>query len=219
MRDPSPVRGAISRMITSSHEGCRGQVIFCSCVDVQLISSRFLPRLAVSHGGGEADRVAQPPPWQFQDSGQTERFSRLHDSDGSSRHATTHAVADTAHRADQINVQSRACRQTTVQSASLLSPRQPEPFLTCGLDTAEPHIRSPLIAAAPKFLILEVIGLGKSGTNLYHGILQPGRYAVRSPRSGKGQLPSRMAGFSFDVARWDQDAFNTAPSGTSPSVT
>ena len=55
---------------------------------------------------------------------------------------------------------------------------------------------------APKFLILEVIGLGKSGTNLYHGILQPGRYAVRSPRSGKGQLPSRMAGFSFDVARW-----------------
>ena len=72
---------------------------------------------------------------------------------------------------------------------------------------------------APKFLILEVIGLGKSGTNLYHGILQPGRYAVRSPRSGKGQLPSRMAGFSFDVARWDQAAFNTAPSGTSPCVT
>jgi hypothetical protein len=63
-------------------------------------------------------------------------------SDVGSRHATSHAVADTAHRADQINVQvSRACRQVSVQSASLLSPRQPEPFLTCGLDTAEPHIR------------------------------------------------------------------------------
>jgi hypothetical protein len=37
----------------------------------RLTSSRFLPRLAVSHGGGEADRVAQPPPWRFQDSGQT----------------------------------------------------------------------------------------------------------------------------------------------------
>jgi hypothetical protein len=33
----------------------------------RLTSSRFLPRLAVSHGGGEADRVAQPPPWRFQD--------------------------------------------------------------------------------------------------------------------------------------------------------
>ena len=56
-----------------------------------------------------------------------------------------------AHRADQINVQvSRACRQVSVQSASLLSPRQPEPFLTCGLETAEPHIRSPLIPAGTK---------------------------------------------------------------------
>ena len=35
-------------------------------------------------------------------------------------------------------------------AGSLLSRRQPEPFLTCGLDTAEPHIRSPLIAAGTK---------------------------------------------------------------------
>ena len=118
----------------------------------RLILSRFLPRLAVSHGVGEADRVAQPPPWRFRDSGQTKDFSRLHDSDGGSRHATSRAVAATAHRADQINVQqvSRACRQASVQSASLLSPCQPEPFLTCGLDTAEPHIRSPLNAAGTK---------------------------------------------------------------------
>jgi hypothetical protein len=147
--------------------------------------------------------LRSPPPWRFQDSGQTKHYSRLHDRDVGSRHATSHAVADTAHRADQINVQvSRTCRQVSVQSASLLSPRQPEPFLTCGLDTAEPHIRSPLIAAGTKIPHTRGHRARKSGTNLYHGILQPGRYAVRSPRSGKGQLPSRMAGFSFDVARW-----------------
>ena len=87
--------------------------------------------------------LAQPPPCRFQDSGQTKDFSRLHDSDGGSRHATNRAVAATAHRAHQIMHQvSRACRQASVQSASLLSPRQPEPFLTCGLDTAEPHMRA-----------------------------------------------------------------------------
>src|SRR4030088_1331134 len=122
-------------MITSSHEGCWGPVIFCSFVQV---SAHFMPVFA----------EARYKPWRFQDSGQTKHYSRLHDRDVGSRHATRHAVADTAHRADQINVQvSRACRQVSVQSASLLSPRQPEPVLTCGLDTAEPHIRSPLIAA------------------------------------------------------------------------
>ena len=147
--------------------------------------------------------MRSPPPWRFQDSGQTKHYSRLHDRDGGSRHATSHAVADTAHRADQINVQvSRASRQASVQSASMLSPHQPEPFLTCGLDTAEPHIRSPLIAAGTKIPHTRGRRARKSGTNLYRGILQPGRYAVRSPRSGKGQLPSWMARFSFDVTRW-----------------
>jgi len=145
-------------MIQQSDTSCddiprRRNITYSAAVwKFRLISSRFLPRLAVSHGGGEADRVAQPPPWRFRDSGQTKDFSRLHDSDGGSRHATSRAVAATAHRADQINVQqvSRACRQASVQSASLLSPCQPEPFLACGLDTAEPHIRSPLIAAGTK---------------------------------------------------------------------
>src|SRR5580704_16896375 len=93
---------------------------------------------------GEADQVAQPPPWRFQDSGQRDR-------DGGSRRTTSHAVADAAHRADRIEGQvPRTCRQATVQPASLPSPRQPEPFLTRGLDTAEPHIRSPPIAAGTK---------------------------------------------------------------------
>ena len=162
-------------MITSSHEGCWGQVIFCSCVEISTHSdSRCLPRLAVSHGGGKLIELRSP------------------------RHGVSRR-----HCADQINVQvSRACRQASVQSAPRVSPRQPEPFLTCGLDTAEPHIRSPLIAAGTKIPHTRGHRVRKSGTHLYHGILQPGRYAVRSPRSGKGQLPSRMAGFSFDVARW-----------------
>jgi len=83
----------------------------------RLISSRFLPRLAVSHGGGDADRVAQPPPWRFQDSGQTKDFNRLHDSDGGSRHATSRAVAATAHRADQINVRASITRLSSGQRA------------------------------------------------------------------------------------------------------
>ena len=36
----------------------------------------------------------------------------------------------------------------------------------------------------PKSLILEA-RLGKMGTNLYGGILQPGRYAAHPPRSGE----------------------------------
>ena len=121
------------------------------CGSFNSLQADFCRGSLLSHDGGEADWVAQPPPWRFQDSGQTKHYSRLHDRDVGSRHATSHAVADTAHRADQINVQvSRTCRQVSVQSASLLSPRQPEPFLTCGLDTAEPHIRSPLIAAGTK---------------------------------------------------------------------
>ena len=82
--------------------------------------SRFLPRLAVSHGGAKLIELRSPRHGDFEDSGQTKHYSRLHDRDVGSRHATSHAVADTAHPADQINVQvSRACRQASVQSASL----------------------------------------------------------------------------------------------------
>jgi hypothetical protein len=154
---------------------------------------------------GEAGQVAQPPPWRFTGRRSDQNISAVSMTVTAVQgHATSHAVADTAHpRADQINVRvSRACRQASVQSAPLVSRRQPEPFLTCGLMTAEPHIRSPLIAAGTKIPHTRGHRARKSGTNLYHGISQPGRYAVRSPRSSKGQLPSRMARFSFDVARW-----------------
>ena len=114
----------------------------------------------------------------------------------------TSCGADTAHRADQINVQvSRACRQVSVQSASLLSPRQPEPFLTCSLDTAEPHIRSSLIAAGTKIPHTRGHRARKERNQSLSRHLAARTLYGRSPRSGKGQLPSWMARFSFDVTR------------------
>ena len=72
----------------------------------------------------------------------------------------------------------------------------PGPFFDCGTAAAEPQIRSPRIAAGTKIPHTRGHRARKGGTNLYRGILQPGRYAVRPPRSGKGQRPSRMAGYS-----------------------
>ena len=72
----------------------------------------------------------------------------------------------------------------------------PGPFFDCGPAAAEPHIRSPRIAAGTKIPHTRGHRAGKGGTNLYRGILQPGRYAVRPPRSGKRQRPSRIAGYS-----------------------
>jgi hypothetical protein len=76
------------------------------------------------------------------------------------------------------------------------TPVGPSPCFDCSTEAAEPHIRSPLIAAGTKIPHPRGRRARKGGTNLYRGILQPGRYAVRPPRSGKGQPPSRMAGYS-----------------------
>src|SRR5260370_17051502 len=76
------------------------------------------------------------------------------------------------------------------------TPVGPSPFFDCDSEAAEPHIRSPLIAAGTKIPHTRGRRARKGGTNLYRGILQPGRYAVRPPRSGKGQFPSSPAGYS-----------------------
>jgi hypothetical protein len=76
------------------------------------------------------------------------------------------------------------------------TPVGPSPFFDCGTEAAEPHIRSPLIAAGTKIPHTRGRRARKGGTNLYRGILQPGRYAVHPPRSDKGQLRSRIAGCS-----------------------
>src|ERR1700733_12171999 len=61
----------------------------------------------------------------------------------------------------------------------------PGPFFDCGPAAAEPHILSPRIAAGTKIPHTRGHRARKGGTNLYRGILQPGRYAVRPPRTGR----------------------------------
>ena len=177
----------------------------------QLTSSRFLPRLAVSHGGAKLIELRSPRHGDSRTPVRPNIAAVRYDRDSGSRHATGPAVADTAHRADQINVQvSRACRQASVRSASLLSPGPPEPFLTCGLDAQNLTSGRRLSQLAPKFLILEVIGLGKS-----EPIFIPASCSqdvMRSARrSGKGKLPSRMARTSPLTLRAGSGGFQHSP--------
>jgi len=59
-------------------------------------------------------------------------------------------------------------------------------LLTCSTRAAEPHIRSPLRAADTKIPHTRGHRAREDGTNLYGGILQPGRYAAHPPRSDEG---------------------------------
>ena len=78
-------------------------------------------------------------------------------------HATKHAVANTVLPADQINVQvSPTCCQASVQSARwyhLVSPSPSSPAASTPQNLTSGRRLSRL---APKFLILEVIGLGRA---------------------------------------------------------
>jgi hypothetical protein len=102
----------------------------------RLSLSRSLPRLAVSHGVGEADQVAQPPPWRFQDSGQTKHYSRLDD----------HAL-----------VVRPACNPLRCYHLVSPSPSSPAASTPQNLTSGRRLSRR-----APKFLILEVIGLERA---------------------------------------------------------
>src|SRR3984893_7352429 len=83
---------------------------------------------------GEADRVAQPPPWRFQ---------------------------TPLRRSDQCaSITRLPSGQRAIRSAGIASSARALPH--CGLDTAEPHIRSPLIAAGTKIPHFEVIGLERA---------------------------------------------------------
>ena len=68
----------------------------------------------------------------------------------------------------------------------------------------------------PKSLILEVNRAREDGTNLYGGILQPGRYVAHPPRSDEDS----PRGYCDDRSNYVRyAAFRMAPSGTSPWVT
>jgi hypothetical protein len=120
----------ISRMITSSHEGCWGQVIFCNCVEVSTRSKPFFAEAGDS-------RIPVRP----NISGVCMTAVK--------GHATSHAVADSTH-GQSINCKAHAL----VVRPSPSSPAASTPQnLTSGRR---------LSRRAPKFLILEVIGLERA---------------------------------------------------------
>ena len=93
----------------------------------------------------------------------------------------------------------------------------PSPLRACGANTAEPHIRSPLLAAAPKFLIPEVIELYRRNQSMAASFSQDiMRSAPPSSREGWSSLARRLV---FVCCAPRQAAFIAAPSGISPWVT
>jgi len=108
----------------------------------------------------------------------------------------------------------RPCR--CIRPAAPRSP-SPGPLLDRGLDAAEPHIRSPPAAAAPRFPVPEGVGPGRAGpicnaASRSQGVIRSAR------RDRRGSAPSPMAGTRRRCAP-DQAAFSAAPSGTSPCAT
>src|SRR6266446_907748 len=82
-----------------------------------------------------------------------------------------------------------------------------EPLTQLQHRAAEPHIRSPLRAADTKIPRTRGHRAREDGTNLYGGILQPGRYAAHPPRSDEG-FPSWILWRSFGL-RPHYAAFST----------
>src|SRR3954451_15907921 len=111
------------------------------------------------------------------------RSGRLTEAVAPAPGAVRHAGAGRGTRA-------RPCR--CLRPAADPSLPSPGPLLDRGLDAAEPHIRSPPVAAGTKIPHARRRRARKGGTNLYRGVSQPGRCAVRPPGSaGIDRLPRR----------------------------
>jgi hypothetical protein len=106
----------------------------------------------------------------------------------------------------------------------------PSPLRACGANTAEPHIRSPLLAAAPKFLIPEVIELYRRNQSLWRHLSArtlcgpPAEFSrgLEFPREGwflyvarRVRRPSSQLPLGFRLgshsARERSEAFGPAP--------
>jgi hypothetical protein len=84
-------------------------------------------------------------------------------------------------------VRTRPCR--CIRLAPDLLPPQPGPLLDRGLDAAEPHIRSPLAAAAPRFPVPEGVGPGRAGPICQAASRSQG--LIRSARRDRRRSPPR----------------------------
>ena len=139
------------------------------------------------------------------------------------RSAALEGDAATTHHRQAVQRSPRPAQADDVIPATIARVARPtrrfanspvRPLVSHGACAAEPHIRSPLTAAAPKSFIPEVGGPA-SGTNLYHGISQPGHYTVR-PLGSLRELTFAAESCLFVV---HQQPFTIAPSGTSPHAT
>jgi hypothetical protein len=94
------------------------------------------------------------------------------------------ATANTGYHSDQhrtVRARFRADHLSAYPASSVRARSSP-----AALDTAEPHIRSPLTTAGTKIPHTRGRRARKDRTNLYRGVFQPGHYAVRLPRHGEG---------------------------------
>jgi hypothetical protein len=98
------------------------------------------------------------------------------------------------------------------------TPVGPSPFVDCGSEAAEPHIRSPLIAAGTKIPHTRGRRARKGDQSLSRHLAA--RTLCGPPAEiGQGSASLADAWVLRDVASLRHAAFNTAPSGTSPCVT
>jgi hypothetical protein len=112
-------------VITSSHEGCWGQVIFCSCVEVSTHSnSRYLPRLAVSHGGAKLIELRSPRHGVSRTPGRPKHCSRQYDRDGGlrARDKPCGSRYRPPRRSDHLSSGQRAIRSAGIASSARALP-------------------------------------------------------------------------------------------------
>jgi hypothetical protein len=142
--------GPISRMITSSHEGAAGQVVLSGRCTI--CHERHRCALLGCGGGVKGhsprERVAEGEPLRpLPQPSHTQNAVRR-------RPWFTLPILS-------VPSSGVTCGQISPSGISLRLGSSP--FVGCGTNAAEPHIRSPRRRLTPKFLIPEVIGLGRAG--------------------------------------------------------
>jgi hypothetical protein len=208
-----PLSRFFSRMITSSHEGCWGQVIFCSCVEVSTHSNSR----CCSHGAAKLIELRSPRQGVPRTLVRPIHCGRQDDRDGGTR--ARDKPCGSRYRPRLIR---SMCKYHALVVRPACNPLRWYRLVSPSLSSLRPrHRRTSHPVAAYRGGHQNSSYSRSSGSKERNQSLS--RHLAARTLCGslaeirQGSLPSRMAGFSFDVAR-DQAAFNTAPSGTSPCV-
>jgi hypothetical protein len=139
------------RVITSSREGATGQAVFCGRCTTRHegMDAHCLAVAAGVKGRSPRERVAEGEPLRPLPQPSY----------------TQNAVRRRPWFRSPVWLQSPFVRHHHVRGLPrpcISFASRSSPFIGCGTDAAEPHIRSPYKRLTPKFLILEVIGLGRA---------------------------------------------------------